>query len=400
VEGDSAGGSAEGGRLRDYQAILPLRGKIINAYKSREDKVLANEEVQSMIQAIGIGIGEDQDLSRRRYNKIIVMTDADVDGSHIRTLLLCFFYRQMYQLVSQGHVYVAQPPLFRVRSKRDTYYVQTEEEMKSQLLDNGLKDSVFEPGDDRQIAGDEMARLCRTLAAMEDALVALERRGIGLKTHAVRQDAESGKLPVFHIICGRDEHWAISNSDKDAFLRQREEETGTEVKVSDASEKADDDEDPGAAVSEENGNGAAREAHVTELHEVRTINNKLERLTEMGFDIQSLIPQERTGIEAPRYILRRGDSEIPLEDLRGLLAAVRSAGEKGLHITRFKGLGEMNAEELRDTTLDPENRTMLKVTMNDASAADDMFRVLMGDKVEPRREFIEKHALDVRNLDV
>ena len=139
---------------------------------------------------------------------------------------------------------------------------------------------------------------------------------------------------------------------------------------------------------------------VTELHEVRTINVQLQELHDQGFDIQSLLPQERTGIEEPRYILRRGDSEIPLEDLRGLLAAVRAAGEKGLTITRFKGLGEMNAEELRETTLDPENRTLLQVTMQDAGAADEMFRVLMGDKVEPRREFIEKHALEVRNLDV
>ena len=153
VEGDSAGGSAEGGRIRQYQAILPLRGKIINAYKSRDDKVLANEEVRSIISAVGSGIGEEVDLSKRRYGKIIIMTDADVDGSHIRTLLLTFFYRQMYDLVRGGHVYVAQPPLFRVRHKKETYYVQTEEEMKAQLLDAGLKDAVFEPGDGRRIAG-------------------------------------------------------------------------------------------------------------------------------------------------------------------------------------------------------------------------------------------------------
>src|SRR5205085_11367539 len=187
VEGDSAGGSAEGGRLREYQAILPLRGKIINAYKSREDKVLANEEVRSMIAAIGSGIGEDADMSKRRYGKIVIMTDADVDGSHIRTLLLTFFYRQMYELVSKGHVYVAQPPLFRVRSKKNTYYVQTEEEMKAQLLELGLGESVFEPGDGRKIEGAEMTKLARTLSAMEDSLVALERRGISLRVHATRQ---------------------------------------------------------------------------------------------------------------------------------------------------------------------------------------------------------------------
>ena len=149
VEGDSAGGSAEGGRDREFQAILPLRGKIINAYKSRDDKVLANEEVRSMISAIGCGIGEEVDLSKRRYGKVIIMTDADVDGSHIRTLLLTFFYRQMYDLVRGGHVYVAQPPLFKITHKKHTYYVQTEEEMNAQLLESGLKDAVFEPGGGR-----------------------------------------------------------------------------------------------------------------------------------------------------------------------------------------------------------------------------------------------------------
>ncbi|MCO6455402.1 MAG: DNA gyrase subunit B [Pirellulaceae bacterium] len=399
VEGDSAGGSAEGGRLREYQAILPLRGKIINAYKSREDKVLANEEVRSMIFAIGSGIGVDQDMSKRRYGKVIIMTDADVDGSHIRTLLLCFFYRQMYELVACGHIYVAQPPLFRVRSKSQTYYVQTEEAMKAQLLARGLEDAEFDPNDGRVVRGEEMARLCNTLSAMEDALLALERRGVGLRTHVERMDVNTGRLPVFHVFLGGEEFWLSSRQDLDQFLKSREQQLGGELRVDEnGGEEAHGKE---ASSAESNGNGqASQHLHITELHEVRTINAGLGELAELGFDIQALLPQERTGEETPRYVLRRGDNEIPLVDLRGLLPAVRAAGEKGLQVTRFKGLGEMNAEELRETTLDPANRTLVQVSMRDAGAADDMFRVLMGDKVEPRREFIEKHALEVRNLDV
>jgi len=393
VEGDSAGGSAEGGRIREYQAILPLRGKIINAYKARESKVLANEEVRSMISAIGSGIGEEIDLTKRRYNKIIIMTDADVDGSHIRTLLLTFFYRQMPELIREGHVYVAQPPLFRVRRKKQVEYVQTEEEMKAQLLEAGLADAVFEPGDGRTIRGAEMERLCRTLAALEDSLLALERRGIALRAHAVRQDPVSGKLPVYHVFLGQQEHWFTARKELEEFLAQREQQMGEELELKDRPN--------GPSESGSNGDAqAARRLHIVEFHEVRSINNQLAELREMGFEIGSLIPEERTGVEEARYHLRRGDLVTALDDLRGLLAAVRAAGEKGLQITRFKGLGEMNAEELRQTTLDPENRTLLQITMEDAAAADELFRVLMGDKVEPRREFIEKHALEVKNLDV
>jgi len=388
VEGDSAGGSAEGGRIREYQAILPLRGKIINAYKSRDDRVLANEEVRSMISAIGSGIGTEMDLAKRRYGKVIIMTDADVDGSHIRTLLLTFFYRQMYDLVKGGHVYVAQPPLFRVRRKKETYYVHTEEEMKEQLLEAGLGDAVFDPGDGRTIKGREMERLCRTLAAMEESLVALERRGISLRAHAARQDPATGRLPVYHVFFGHDESWFRTRDELDAFLAEQEATAGEELEVSDR---------PGA--SGDNGHAVQR-VHIVELHEVRSINNQLAALREMGFEIDALFPVERTGVEDARYHLRRGETTTGLDDLRGLLAAVRSAGEKGLQVTRFKGLGEMNAEELRATTLDPANRTLLQVTMEDAGAADDLFRVLMGDKVEPRREFIEKHALEVKRLDV
>ena len=244
-----------------------------------------------------------------------------------------------------------------------------------------------------------MVELCHTLASMEEALIALERRGISLRTHAERADLETGKLPVIHVIYGREEHWFRGRVTLEQFLKEQEEITGSELSVDDSSamrqEDADAEGDEQAAIEEQ-----GPQLHITELHEVRTINSGLKELARFGFDVQSLIPQERTGIEEPRYVLRRGDGKTALEDLRGLPPAVRAAGEKGLHVTRFKGLGEMNPEELRETTLDPANRTLVKVTMHDLGAADEMFRVLMGDKVEPRREFIEKHALDVRNLDV
>lgn len=396
VEGDSAGGSAEGGRLKEFQAILPLRGKIINAYKAREDKVLENAEVQSMISAINAGTGPDQDLSKLRYNKIIIMTDADVDGSHIRTLLLCFFYRQMFSLIEQGHVYVAQPPLFRIRSKNQVYYIQTDDEMKQQMLDRGLEGAAFESADGLQIEGDNMVRLCKTLASMEDALLALERRGISLKIHAERQDPVSGKLPVYHLTINRQEHWFTERQTKDDFINNFQDEHKVEVILDDFKPSTGEESEPESAENEIK----KVEAKLTEFHEVRTINSSLKDLREFGFEVDALVPLERTGIEEPRYILRRGETTAGLEDLRELLPAVRSAGEKGLQVTRFKGLGEMNAEELRDTTLDPDNRTLIKVNMADVGAADEMFRILMGDKVEPRREFIEKHALDVNQLDI
>lgn len=388
VEGDSAGGSAEGGRLKEFQAILPLRGKIINAYKAREDKVLANEEVQSMISALRVGIGEDQDLSKRRYDKVIIMTDADVDGSHIRTLLLCFFYRQMFQLIEAGHIYVAQPPLFRVKNKSKTYYVQSEEEMRMQLMERGLQDTSLE-GEGINIEGEDMRKLCGELASLDDAVLALERRGINLKTHANRMDLESGRLPIYHVRLGQQESWFADRKKLDQYITSQESEMGVELSVdSDSDEEISEKEDD------------LKRVQVNEFHEVRTINAALKGISEFGFDIDSLLPQERTGIEEARYILRRGENETGVEDLRSLIGAVRAAGEKGIHVTRFKGLGEMNAEELRETTLDPDNRTLIKIKMDNVSEADDMFRILMGDKVEPRREFIEKHALDVRDLDV
>ncbi len=394
VEGDSAGGSAEGGRMREYQAILPLRGKIINAYKSREAKVLENQEVQAMIQAIGTGIGADQDLTKRRYEKVIIMTDADVDGSHIRTLLLCFFYRQMYELVARGHVYVAQPPLFRVQQGKNRYYIQSDGEMKSQLLDRGLSDSRFEAEDGRKVEGDEMKSLCNSLASMEDSILALEQRGFSLRTHAMRLDPISNKLPTLLLTHGNEEHWFHTQEEVDKYLTENH-------LILDIEQDDQAEEDSIAEGTENPESPSAPTAHLAEVHEVRTINSGLKDISSLGFSIDDLIPADRTGSTTARFELVRGeDIRRPMEDLRMLLPEVRSAGEKGLQVTRFKGLGEMNAEELRETTLDPANRTLLKVSLTDAGAADEMFRLLMGDKVEPRRDFIEKHALDVRNLDV
>jgi DNA gyrase subunit B len=399
VEGDSAGGSAEGGRFRDTQAILPLRGKIINAYKSRDDKVLANEEVMSMIQAIGSGIGADQDIAKRRYNRIIIMTDADIDGSHIRTLLLCFFYRQMYQLVAGGHVYLAQPPLYRVvRGKKEKYYVQSEEEMKNQLQEKGLSDSQFIDENGRVFEGEPMRKLCNTLATMEDALLNLERRGISLRMHSERMEAETGRLPVFHLDMGVEDHWFVTRDKLDEFMAGR----NIQIEEAPVSTAAAEPGEPNKTVEPNKNSKDSKSAmaHITELFEVRTINTGLKELIELGFSIEDLIPKERTGSTESRFKLVREETETGLDDLRQLLPSIRDAGRRGLTITRFKGLGEMNAEELRDTTLNPSCRTMVKVQLSDAAAADEMFRVLMGDKVEPRREFIEKHALDVRNLDV
>ncbi|MEM1304711.1 MAG: toprim domain-containing protein, partial [Planctomycetota bacterium] len=340
VEGDSAGGSAEGGRMREYQAILPLRGKIINAYKSRENKVLENNEVRSMIAAIGAGIGADQDVTKRRYGRVVIMTDADVDGSHIRTLLLTFFYRQMYDLVARGHVYVAQPPLFRVVKGKKARYVQTEEEMKAELLDLGLGDSVLDAGDGLTVDGDAMAKLVRTLAALDEAIIALERRGIGLKVHALRQDPETLKLPVYHVFVGATERWFTSRKEMDAFIEEQEKELGQELIVDDGpvvpSADAGDESAGGEATNGAMANGpmtngpitngeAQQRLRIVELHEVRTINTLLMDLSEMGFEIDALIPQERTGEEGSRYTIRRGENETGLEDLRGLPAAVRSA---------------------------------------------------------------------------
>ena len=341
------------------------------------------------------------DLSKRRYGKIVIMTDADVDGSHIRTLLLTFFYRQMYDMVKAGFVYVAQPPLFRVRKKGGkgpARYVQTEEEMKKELLDTGIQNAQLDPRDGRLIKDDDMIALCRILSSLEESIQSLEKRGFSLRELAMRQDPETAKLPMYHVTWKKQESWFFERRELTEYLTQIEQETGQTIEqlqgsISDSLNQKSD------KVFEE-GDEIESKLRVVNLDEVRSVNRQLAELRKFGFEIDSLYPIQRTGVEGARYAIIRGETEVGVEDLRQMLVAIREAGEKGWQITRFKGLGEMDPEELRETTLDPVNRTLVQVTMEDAEAADELFRILMGEQVEPRREFIEKFALDVKNLDV
>ena len=385
VEGDSAGGTAEGGRDRLYQAILPLRGKILNVERARLDRVLGNEEVRNIITAVGNGIGDEEDPAKRRYGKVVMMSDADVDGSHIRTLLMTFFYRQMPKLVAEGHLYVAQPPLYMLTQKKQRRYVQTEAEMQGILNEVGLADARLEPSGATDpaspVEGPRLKALLEVVTGLDNALRAFGRRNLPLRPFLARAHQEAGLLPLYHVqgFAGTEDAWPYTAEELESYQQ--------------------------AHPSTSDGDGGGSDGvglEVTELHEVRTLNKWLTRLRdEFGLRADVLLPVEVTGDDPPpRFVLHRDGEEHPLLDLRSLVATVRHLGEKGMKITRFKGLGEMDAEQLWETTMDPSKRTLMKVQLDDVAAANDLFTTLMGDDVEPRREFIEKHALEVKNLDV
>jgi DNA gyrase subunit B len=303
VEGDSAGGSACKGRDRATQAILPLRGKVINVEKARVDRMLANTEIRTLITAIGCGFAEEWDISKARYHKIVIMTDADVDGAHIRTLLLTFFYRKMPELIEKGYVYLAQPPLYKVERKKRSEYVLTDAELTEKLLTLGLDDFEVKGKDGSVLDKETATNLMRLLSEIELTSKAVEERGY--KPKELLADAAA------------------------------------------------------------TGSGASM------------LRKQFQSLEGFGFTQEDYF-----------------GGMLP-----GLLDEVRAHGKQGLSIYRFKGLGEMDAEELFETTMNPEKRHMLRVTLNDAVKADQMFTLLMGDEVEPRRRFIEENALNVRNLD-
>ena len=392
VEGNSAGGSADMGRDRNFQAILPLRGKVLNVEKARMEKVLANEELCSLISAVGVDIGNSEEIDKLRYGKIIILTDADVDGQHIRTLLLTFFYRQMKKLIEEGRIFVARPPLFKVTQKKQIRYVQTLNEMGGELMTRGLEGAkllVHRPESKTPIefTGEPLAKIVAILEEMEDALKILERRGYSIVKLVER--LKDGKLPTFRVVLGNQEHWFYTREEVDAY-REAEVKKGRQLVIVDGTH---------APVS--NGHATADVFSSQELHDARAVNRGLEKLKPFGIGAADLIPAPRiAGREpAPRFFRQVDTRSEFLSNLRLLVPDLRKLGEKGISVVRFKGLGEMDGEELWDTTLDPERRTLLRVELDDALVADEMFRVLMGEKVEPRREFIQKHALEVKDID-
>ena len=398
VEGDSAGGSAKGGRDHDTQAILPLKGKILNVEKARIDKVLGFEEIRILIQALQCGIGEDFDISKLRYGRIIIMTDADVDGSHIRTLLLTFFFRQMSELIRQGKVYIAQPPLYQVTRNKKSFYVNNENEMTTLLMEMVINSSslIIRDDDDkeiRRISGDELNRVTKQLSRLNELVNIAERRGTPfVKLLEMRADDPEGKnrLPRFRVVWLNNE--VVCWNEEDA--RKVVGENGLLL----------DD----LTVEESNGN-AARIAALRELHENREIDAIIDTLQTFEIDIKDYFLTQQETVSGELLITKyawivdsNNDKQetVNVPNIQDILESLRQIGRRGIEIKRFKGLGEMNPEELWDTTMDPEQRTMLRVAWDAASDADQLFTTLMGEQVECRRKYIEDHALEVKNLDI
>ncbi|NQT32931.1 MAG: DNA topoisomerase (ATP-hydrolyzing) subunit B [Candidatus Omnitrophica bacterium] len=394
VEGDSAGGSAKQGRDRRYQAILPLKGKIINVEKARINQVLSNEEIKTMITAIGAGVGEEFNAAKVRYAKIILMCDADVDGSHIRTLILTFFFRQMRDLLEQEHVYIAQPPLFRVKRGKKEEYISTEKEMKTFLLEQGSEGmQVTGAGSKAAIPTKKLGELLDILLKIEKLTHAIERRGVKFGQYLEKRDPKTKKLPLYRVKV-EGEYKYVYDDDELAKMRAKE---GKEKEIEMAGDKTE--EGP-----------TDQTVMVQEFYEAKELEKLSKEVAKFDLDIADY--EREKPKEDEEYKKKKGKKEkeqkpiftvnggIKIYSLHDLLGHVLLEGGKGMSIQRYKGLGEMNPDQLWETTMDPEKRTLQKVTIEDAVEADEMFTILMGDNVESRRAFIMKHAKDVKNLDI
>ncbi len=362
VEGESAGGSAKQARDRNFQAILPIKGKILNVEKARLDRVLGSEEIRTIIGALGTGVGQDLDLSKLRYNKVIIMADADVDGSHIRTLILTLFYRHMLPLVEGGHIYIAQPPLYRIKKKGWEEYIHTEKEMNEIILSLGAKSAKLKKvkKGGKVFTQKELEKIIQNIITIEQLEVSLERKGVPFKQYIRAIDLKKKRYPA-HKISVQQKPVFLFKEDKLASYGEIEELDHIEI---------------------------------YESHEIKKIN---EAFIKVGTGIEGYLPQDKD-----LFILVNAESgeEISCNNLKVVLAEVRKLATKGMSIQRYKGLGEMNPEQLWESTMDPQKRTLVKVTLEDTVEADSIFTILMGDQAQPRREFIQTFAHEVRNLDV
>jgi len=377
VEGDSAGGSAKQGRNRRFQAVLPLRGKILNVERARFDKMLSSNEIGTLITALGAGIGREEfDLGKMRYHKVVIMTDADVDGAHIRTLLLTFFYRQMREVIDAGYLYIAQPPLYKVTQGKSSQYLKDEKEMEDYLLREGMKDAVLTLNSGAQVAGEDLRGLLRDARTTRRLLEALARR---YSRDVVEQTAIAGALsPEVLGDPERAQQAAI-------YVANRLDQLAPDTERGWSGEPTED----GGLTFRRTVRGVA-EQHVIDGPLIRSADAR--KLDEQAGRLQKNYLRRAT--------LRRGEDELPIRSPTQLLDATFTFGRRGLTIQRYKGLGEMNPEQLWETTLDPGARSLLQVKVNQGDEASDLFETLMGDVVEPRRDFIQANALNVSNLDV
>ena len=397
VEGQSAGGSAKQGRDRRYQAILPIRGKLLNVEKARIDKVLNNAEIRSMITAIGTGIGEHEgegsfNVEKARYHKIIVMCDADVDGSHICTLLLTFFYRQMKGLIDSGFIYVAQPPLYKIKRKRREQYIESDEELNRILLELGSEDvTLIRLRDDQKLPSKTVDKVVETLSQMELLGGGVTRYGCPLNTYLDQHiKAKDYKLPKYMA------RVRTGNEEEHRFLYDDDERSSfyTDMVIDDVYEETI------TRQIQNNGHQINQRISVHEIFEAAPMSKILKNLAKFGLDINQFTPSKE-----PRYKLienmgEKNEQIIELHSIMEIIGQIRALGRRGLSIQRYKGLGEMNPKQLYETTMDPEKRRLLKVDITDAALAESTFSMLMGEDVPSRRAFIEDNALNVSYLDV